>query len=420
MGYFHRKLAREALQEESMVPDSVNLESPDENLETQLAELPSAEAELDQMDAAAEVLEDDIAAVETHVDMADEAVDQGEELSEDVVKEIEVAQESIRRRYGLSVAKVGAESFRNGARGVTKVAQESWQDTLKGLWEKFLELCKAAINKVKELKLKYLNAGKSAVSASKKYREMMKKLGTEKSKDEISGDFISKLAINRQFDIDKSIETAKTLSGKMSAAAAGFAREVGTVAEMVKLVDGKAVRGDGKEVDFGGVTAKISQLSSVDNADQIYGINAFPGDVYVQQAKIKKGEVEWLDIAVLDGGSKPDATTIPTPSHQQIDRAISGLAQVGTGFEKTLQDFRGYDDGLAKLEKAAEKLVEDYHKKTEDAEREAADVLRQQANAEVRKYKAVNSLARKVNGNVIKGLNGYIKTAMGAYKKAKK
>lgn len=420
MGYFHRKLAREALQEESMVPDSVNLESPDENLETQLAELPSAEAELDQMDAAAEVLEDDIAAVETHVDMADDAVDQGEELSEDVVKEIEVAQESIRRRYGLSVAKVGAESFRNGARGATKVAQESWQDTLKGLWEKFLELCKAAINKVKELKLKYLNAGKSAVNASKKYREAMKKLGTEKSKEEISGDFISKLAINRQFDIDKSIEIAKTLSGKMSAAAAGFAREVSSVAETVKLVDGKPVRGDGKEVDFGGVTAKISQLSSVDNADQVYGINAFPGDVYVQQAKIKKGEVEWLDIAVLDGGSKPDATTIPTPSHQQIDRAISGLAQVGTGFEKTLQDFRGYDDGLAKLEKAAEKLVDDYHKKTEDAEREAADVLRQQANAEVRKYKAVNSLARKVNGNVIKGLNGYIKAAMGAYKKAKK
>ncbi|WP_202979812.1 hypothetical protein, partial [Salmonella enterica] len=95
---------------------------------------------------------------------------------------------------------------------MTKAAQEGWKETLKDLFERFVELCKAVIAKAKELKLKYINVGKSAQKRAKAYQEMLRKLGKQK-KENIAAGFISKLYIEEEFGASNSIVIAKELTG---------------------------------------------------------------------------------------------------------------------------------------------------------------------------------------------------------------
>lgn len=418
MSYFSRKAVRESLSED-LVPDSVNLEAPSENLDAALAELPSLEVEMDEMDAASDVLESDIEKVEGHIETADEAIEEGEELDEGTVAQIEVGQESIRRRYRINTARVARESFRNGARGVTVVARESWQDTLKDLWARFLDLLKAARRKIIETKLKYFNAGKSAQSRSKKYTKAMEKLGSEKSKEDIQGAFIGYLSIDRKFDLDGSIQTARNLGGAMKTAIGQFTNSLNNVTHQIEVGEDGKLSQEGKEVDLGGVSSKLQTLPGLETAGSSYKVTAFPGDNYVQYGEVKSGDNTYTVLHVVNGGDKPDDNTIPTPSHGDIRKAISGLNAVGASFEKLLKDFDAYDRNVEKLEKAVEKLVDKFHKATEDTDRATLDVQRAAAKAEVDKYKACNRLAKTVNTTVIKGLDGFIKAGMGSYKKAK-
>lgn len=423
MSYFKRKAARESLVDD-LVPDSINLEAPEENLDAQLAELPSLEAEMDEIDAASDVLESDIEKVEGHVDVAEAAIDEGEELDEGTVAQIEVSQESIRRRYGINSARVARESFRSGSRGATKVAHESWKDTLKDLWQRFLDLLKAARRKIIETKLKYFNAGKSAQSRSKKYTKLMDKVGSEKSKEEISGAFLGYLAVNRKFNLDESISIASSMGGKAATALATLTAQCDSATINITKGESEFKDSNGAALDMGGVSSKFTQLSGLDGDITDYKVAAFPGDIYVQYGEAAKGTgesaIKLSVMVVISGGDKPDDTSMATPTHGDIRKAITGLNKVGLSFEKLLKDFDAYDKKVESLEKAVETLTNKFDKATEDTDRETLQAQRIVARSVVDNYKAANRLAKSVNATVIKGLDGFIKAGMGAYKKSKK
>ncbi|MCU6405712.1 hypothetical protein KW817_22320, partial [Enterobacter quasiroggenkampii] len=220
---------------------------------------------------------------EDAIDQAEEAVANGEEMPEEAVALQEVAQESIARRWNLERTKLARESYRRG-RGMTAAAQEGWKETLKGLYERFIQFCKEVIAKIKDLKLKYFNVGKTAQKRAKKYQEMLRKLGKQKN-DTISGGFITKLSIEGKFDAAGSIAIAKEVtSGKAKGAISALEKQAGEAVTAVTKGDDeafKAMRGDQPVELFGKAASKLHNLPNFENGDASK-LLALPGNAYVQ------------------------------------------------------------------------------------------------------------------------------------------
>ncbi|ANZ48631.1 internal head protein [Erwinia phage vB_EamM_ChrisDB] len=422
--FSQRKIARESI--EGSNPNEIdglsNVEPGEENLDTQLAEMASDDAQLEQLEGDGQTLSDDIDRTESAVSAADEAEANGEELSEESIAHTEVAQESIRRRWGIDVPRVARESFRRG-RGMTKAAGEGWKDTLKDLWKRFIEFCKTVVNKIRDVKLKYLNVGKTAQGRAKKYLEAIRKLG-KKEKDNISGGFISKLSIDGKFNIDSSIAVAKdVVGGKVKGAISAMAAQADSTATYVaKTADGETQAatsiGGGKVELFGTTATKLQNLPQFENGEG-QKLMALPGNAYIQSgSKSLAGDAEFVAIAFMATGDATDDKEIETPATGKLSVAASALDTIGKGFEKVLQDFRAYDSGVEKLLKAAESAAAKFDKATEDSDRQVLSAARSAADQAVKNYQTLHRAVSYTANTVITGLNGYIGAGIGAYKKA--
>ncbi|MGL5397273.1 MAG: hypothetical protein ACRDBQ_18650 [Shewanella sp.] len=444
--FVKRQTARESVESENQIDGLSNVESEQDNLETQLSELSSQDSELEQLDQDQEVLSTDIQRTNDHVDQAVEARENGEELSEQTVASAEVAQESIRKRWELNVARVARESYRRG-RGRTAAAESSWKETLKGLWERFLQLLKEIKNKIKDFKLKYINVGKTAVKRGKKYKEILRGLG-KKEKDEIGGGFVSKLAIEGKYDVEQSIAIGKDVTtGKVKGAVAALTKQASESSVVVnKAADGefKASKAVGESVGpytgggnrqgntyegeftkfddvplFGTAASKLSNLPEFEDGEgsKLY---ALPGNAYIQFGSKKlAGGIDFTAVAFMATGDKVDDATIPTPDVSKMSAAAAALEAIGGGFEKILQDFRSYDNELDKLERAAEKAARALDK-ADDANRDALTAARSAADQAVKNYQTFNRAVNHTANSVLAGLNEMIGAGIAAYSKSKK
>ncbi|EBY3092066.1 hypothetical protein DVG57_05435 [Salmonella enterica subsp. enterica serovar Typhimurium] len=417
------KLARESVEATGDVIDGLsNVEPAEENIDVQLAEVASIDGQLEQLDGDQETLAADTERTEAAIDAADEKIENGEEMPEEAIAHTEVAQESIRKRWAIDRTKLARESYRRG-RGMTKAAQEGWKETLKDLFERFVELCKAVIAKAKELKLKYINVGKSAQKRAKAYQEMLRKLGKQK-KENISGGFISKLSIEGEFDVANSIAIAKELTGgkakdainKLSSQAADSAVAI------TKTSDGTAtaVKGAVDVALFGTAAKKLRALPQFEDGEGGQKVLALPGNAYVQTgSKTLAGGQEFTAVAFLSTGDVSETKEIATPAISALASAASALDVIGKGFEKVLQDFRSYDADVEKLEEAAAKAAAALKKSNDEGEWEALRNARTAADQAVRNYQTLNRAVAHVGNTVISGLNGYIGAGIGAYEKSK-
>lgn len=423
MNFKQRQAARESVSLEDTNAGLSNIETGEENLDVQLAEVSPLDTELDQLAGDAEVLSDDTTRIERSVEGAQIAVNQGEEVPEaDLTPEL-VAAESIRKRWQIETPRVARESYRRG-RGLTKSALEGWKDTLKGLWEALVDLIKATIKKIKDLKLKYFNVGKSAVKRAKAYEERLKKLGGKKNKDEISGSFVNKLSIEGQFKPDDSAALAKAaFTGKIKAAISGLTDSANKAAEYaVASVDGNATFTGPENVElFGTASSKLKALPQFEEeASSTQRVMALPGNAYIQSGTKQMGGADYVAIAFTTTGDSNDEKKVTTPTGNQLRTANAALKVIGEGFEKVLKDFDSYDQALGKLEKAAEDVAKKFDKATEDAERESLTAARRIADQNVRNYQTLNRAAQYLGRTVIAGLSGYIGAGIGAYGKADK
>lgn len=423
MNFKQRQAARESVSIEDTNAGLSNIATGEENLDVQLAEVSPLDTELDQLAGDAEVLSDDTTRIERSIEGAQIAVDQGDEVPEaDLTPEL-VAGESIRRRWQLSNPRVARESYRRG-RGLTKTALEGWKDTLKGLWDALVDLIKATIKKVKELKLKYFNVGKSAVKRSKAYEEKLKKLGSKKNKDEISGGFVNKLSIDGKFDADGSASIAKAaFGGKIKAAISSLTSSADAAAQFtVTAADGSATFSGPEKVElFGSAGSKLKSLPAFEeDATSTQNVLSLPGNAYIQSGTKKLGDENYVAVAFTTTGDANDEKKIPTPGVDKLRAANSSLKVIGEGFEKVLKDFDSFDNALGKLEKAAEDVAKKFDKATEDADRTALTHARRIADQQVRNYQTMNRAAQYLGRTVIAGLSGYVAAGISAYGKADK
>lgn len=424
--FYQRQAARESVGEGDNNIDSLSAIAPvEENLDQQLADLASEDQGLDALAQDGEVLSDDIARTESAVDTATEAVEQGEEVSEEAVDKAEVAQESVRRRWGIMNERVATESFRR-SRGLAKAAQESWRDTLKQLYQRFVEFLKTVKNKIKDLRLKYFNVGKTAQKRAKAYNERIRKLGKKKS-DNISGSFITKLSLNGAFNVDESVSIAQavTAGGKTK----GVMDKVKALAEaavtaMVKDGDEFKFQVAGAAVDlFGSASTKLRALPQFEDAGDAGKVYALPGNAYIQAAtkklSTKDGEKDYFAVGFTSTGDSTTDKQIDTPAITALSKAANAMEKLGKDYEKLLQDFRTYESELDKLETQAEKIAAQFDKSTEDAERAGLSNARTIADQAVRNYQNVFRAANYVARGVIDGLNGYVGAGIGAYESSK-
>lgn len=420
MNFKQRQAARESVAIEETNAGLSNI-SGEDNLDVQLAEVAPLDTEMDQLAGDAEVLSDDTTRIERSIDTAEVALGNGDEIPESELSPDLVAGESIRRRWKLENPRIAHESYRR-TRGRTKAAHEGWKETLKGLWETLVDLIKTAIKKVKELKLKYFNVGKSAVKRAKSYDERLKKLGTKKNKDEISGSFVNKLSINGSFDLNGSISTAKAaFSGKIKSAISTLeASAAAATSFVVASTDGNATFTGPEKVElFGTAGAKLKSLPAFeDDATSAQNVLSLPGNAYIQSGTKKLGDADYVAIAFTSTGDANDEKKIPTPSANDLRSANGALKTVGEGFEKVLKDFDAFDTAMAKLEKAAEDVAKKFDKATEEADRETLNNARRIADQNVRNYQTVNRAVHYLGRTVIAGLSGYIGAGIAAYGKA--
>ena len=425
--FYQRQAARESVGEGDNNIDSLSAIAPvEENLDQQLADLASEDQGLDALAQDGEVLSDDIARTESAVDTATEAVEQGEEVSEEAVEKAEVAQESVRRRWGIVNERVATESFRR-SRGLAKAAQESWRDTLKQLYQRFVEFLKTVKNKIKDLRLKYFNVGKTAQKRAKAYNERIRKLGKKKS-DNISGSFITKLSLNGAFNVDESISIAQSVTG--GGKSKGVMDKVKALADAATTAMVKAgeefkfqgANGAGVEL-FGTASTKLRALPQFEDSADAGKVMALPGNAYIQAAtkklSTKDGEKDYFAIGFTSTGDAADDKQVDTPATAALSKAATALERIGKDYEKLLQDFRGYESELDKLEKEAEKIAAQFDKSTEDEERAGLSNARTIADAAVRNYQNVFRAANYVARGVIDGLNGYVGAGIGAYESSK-
>jgi hypothetical protein len=422
MNFIQRKIARESV--ENTDPNAIdglsNVEPGEENLDVQLGELASIDGELDALDGDQETLATDTTRTEAAIDQASEAVENGEEMGEEAVTAAEVAQESIRRRWGIEVPKLARESYRRG-RGMTIAAQEGWKETLKDLWRRFIDFCKTVIGKIKDAKLKYLNVGKTAQSRAKKFQAVIKTLG-KKNKEEISGGFINKLSVDGKFSVDQSISIAKDVTGGKAKAAintlASQAEQASTFINKAATGNAEAQSINSQKVElFGSTGAKIKNLPEFEDGEGGQTLLSLPGNAYIQAGSKRVGESDFAAVAFMTTGDASESKNVATPSVQQLNSSATALDAIGKGFEGVLKDFRSYDDGISKLESAAEKAIAAVEKAADNAEHKTLSAARSTANQAVRNYQTLHRAVSYVANTVIGGLNGYIGAGIGAYAK---
>jgi len=417
--FVQRQVARESAGSDNNIDSLSAIQPVEENLDQQLAELTSEEAGLDALEQDGAVLAADTERTEAAVEVAVVAEASGEELSEETVNNVEVAQESIRRRWGCSSSRVATESYRR-SRGRTKAAAESWKDTLKDLYGRFVEFLKTVRNKIKDLRLKYFNVGKTAQARSKAYIERLRKLGKKKN-DNVSGSFITKLSVNGVFDLDGSIKIAQEVS------AGGKAKQVmdkvktladGAIVLMSKDGDNiKFKAADGTEAElFGNASTKLTALPQFEDDTAGLGkVKALPGNAYLQAAGKKLEGADYFILGFTTTGENSTEKQIDTPANGLLSKAATALGKIGKDYEKLLQDFRTYDSELEKLEKEAEKAAASFDKATEDDARKALSAGRTVADAAVRNHQTAFRAANHSVRTVIDGLNGYCGAGIGAY-----
>lgn len=408
--FWKQKVARESAEVEL---EAGSIELPEEAVEAHLEEVQDDTTEIELLDRDAAVLADDTAETEAQIDLVEEGLnedgeDDGEtdDLTQDEAEAIDVAQESIRRRWGLSTAKIGQEC-RRSRRSRRVVAREGLYDDLKAMIQRFIEWLNEQGRKLKDRWLKFSNAGKTIQSRAKKYDAAVSKLGAKKS-DTIKGGFIKQLLIGTEFTSD-----AGKIKGMLDLADKGQT-------EAQKLYDG--VAGEVAKA-LNGETDNYAQFlndSAVfgNSPTQIIGGKVVKAEVADSSAEDHFSTLEFVD------NEKEAPEEVATPSSSELSTLVDLYNVVGKRLEKQIQAYHTTNKARAKLEESMNKIKKELDKLDSASEGEgnkttkgAIGRARKAAAAAAAKASKFDSIAAHVWKVVPAGLGGYIQAGIGAYAK---
>ncbi|QVW55937.1 hypothetical protein pEaSNUABM10_00074 [Erwinia phage pEa_SNUABM_10] len=422
--FAQKRAARESIEGTgTVVPDG--LELPAESVEGILAELAEKERDIDQTDSEHDVLVEDGNETDAQLDAVDAADDAAAEPSDDkmeaeedmpdeAAEALDVAQESIRRRWGFDHrTSVARESY--GSRNRRNVARESLWEDIKAFLKRAWEWLKEQGRKIKDRWLKFSNQGKSVQGRSKKFGEQIKKLGKQKSgKDKLSGGFIKDLTLNGKFEgtDTAALDMAFTKKGE-------FAKvQDDVLAEMTSAVDEVV---NASEADFAKTGKKAKDLAEAISHD-LKGEHPMLGN------QVFKVETEATD----DGESFEASTTIveadhsvesdiSTPSVAQLTAVNTFFNKVGVEIEKKVKAYHATNQKRDRYEAAVEKLLKKIDGVKIDEQNgefsKSIRLIRKMIGATNQFLGAAERADAANTKHLVSGLNGLLVAGIAAYEK---
>ena len=413
--FWQRKVAREDAGTD-IVPD--NTELPLESVEGVLSEVASDTAVIDQQDNEAALLTEDAGETEAQFDAVDadvKAADAGEEgveedIPEDAVEQIDVAQESVRRRWGLNNRQTLArESY--GSANRRKAVRESLWDDIKAFFRRIWEWLKAQGRKLKDRWINFHNQGKSIQKRSKKFDAAIRQLGSIKSgQDELKGGFI------------KSLTEGGTFVGNNVADLNNLLTMTGKTCEMIQAI-----------IDE--MTPVVDHAANILKADDVKHVASFKKRVDTVFASAGASTQECLGNMVLKSEGEDDdwnltfvesdkdvPTEVKTPTIPVMNSINTFYNKLGIEVEKRAKAYEKTDASREKYQKAIEKLLNKVDKVDAKDNADAVEAIRK-LRGEVSKANGATGLLERVAANSItcmtSGINGYLSAAIGAYEKRK-
>lgn len=421
--FAQKKVARESIEGTgTVVPDG--LELPAESVEGILAELAADEKEINQNDSEHDVLAEDADETDAQLDSVDAAdaaanpeggepsdddMDAEEDMPDDAADALDVAQESIRKRWGFDHrTSVARESY--GSRNRRQVARESLWDDIKAFLKRIWEWLKEQGRKVKDRWLKFSNQGKSVQARSKKFSEALKKAGKLKSgKDKLSGGFIKDLTINGKFVGTDTAAMNSCLSkhGDLQKLQDQALGEITGLVEAVESADPTKVRADVKEL-----LAHIK--SGVDGEMHILGNQTFKAEVTINEEDFEGT----FTVIESEGTTESD---VQTPSLATLGSINTFYHKLGVEIEKSVKAYHTINQKRDKYEAAVEKLLKRIDSvKIDEEGGNFSKGIRITRKAMTMTNQAIGA-AERADGasskHAVSGLNGLLAAGIAAYDK---
>lgn len=420
MNFKQRQAARESIADDVILVDQVDL--PQDTVEGALAEVEEDTKQIDLQDGEAEVMSEDGDEVDDQLTALDEQqaaadgeapaeddegnppVEAGEDMSDEAVEKLDVAVESIRRRWCMNDRPtIAQESF--SAPNKRKAARESLWDTIKEFLKNIIDWIKEQYAKLKSRWIKFRNQGKSIQKRSKQFDAVIRNLGTKK-KDEIKGSFIKQLSVGSDFI---GADTQK-LSNQLTAVSGFQAAQTTSLANAKDLVD--------RTVASKGALQKVASV--LDAKDAFAG--SYLGGKHVKvETPEGSAEADEKTIVVADDEATIDSD-VATPSTQTLNSVNTFFNKLGIEIEKRCNDWEKIDRAAKAYATAMEKLSDSLDKVKVDDNADLTENVRKARRA-ISHANSFVSRCESLSAHILKclsgGVNGYIAAGIGAYEKRK-
>lgn len=412
------KLARESVEGAgTVVPDGIEL--PAESVEGTLADIEHDTKPIDQLDAEADVLAEDGDETDAQLDAVDaaeaaadgegedgeEPMEVEEDMPDEAAEQLDVAQESIRKRWAFDHrVSVAQESY--GARKRRQVARESLWDDIKAFLQRIFDWLKEQGRKIKDRWLKFSNQGKSIQARAKKYDAALSGLGKQK-KDTVSGGFIKNLTTGGKFVGDD----INTLKGVLSTIASIYGEQDAVVKDATRMVN--AV--EGGKLNSGFAAAVNKATAGKAGEIQLLGNQIGKADV-----KVNGDDLE-ASFTVIDAEGSVEKS-VSTPSVQTLSSLVAFFNQLGKAVEENVKAYHKNNQAQESYERAIEALLKRIDGVKIDDNAELTSNVRVARRAITVANQYISWTERCVatgQKNLIAGVNGYISAGIGAYEKSK-
>lgn len=420
MNFKQRQAARESVSDDIILVDQVDL--PQDTVEGALAEVEEDTKQIDISVGDAEVMAEDGDEIDDQLSALDEQqaaadgtapaeddegnppVEAEDDMSDDAVNKLDVAVESIRRRWMMNDRpSVAQESF--SATHKRTAARESLWDTIKQFLKDIIDWVKEQFAKLKSRWIKFRNQGKSIQKRSKQFDAVIRNLGTKK-KDDVSGPFIKQLSAGAAF---KGADVS-ALNAALGAVAVFQSAQEGALTNAKAIVD---------QV----VAAKtaLTSLPSVFDGNASAMAGEIIGGKVVKIEKPEHGEADDMEMTIVDTEADIE-TSVTTPTVQQLNSLNTFFNKLGIEIEKRCNAWdkierasKSYTQSMEKLSSQIDKMKVDEDAALTENARKARRAI-SHANSQVSRCE---SIATHLVKSLSAGVNGYISAGIGAYEKRK-
>lgn len=416
--FAQKKTARESIEGAgTIVPDGIEL--PAESVEGTLADIEHDTKPIDQMDAEADVLSEDGDETDAQLDAVDSAqaaadgegegddadMEAEEDMPDDAAEALDVAQESIRKRWGFDHrTSVARESY--GSRNRRQVARESLWDDIKAFLKRIWEWLKEQGRKVKDRWLKFSNQGKSIQARAKKYDGAIRNLGKQK-KDTVSGGFIKQLTKGGKF-VGNDVSALKSVASEIGFVYAAQEVTVSRLTSLVASVEGGKLKSGFAEAVNGSILKKNGNLDLLGNQ--------------VGKAEITgEGDEINASFTVVEADGSVESS-VSTPNASTLSSLVAFFNQLGKAVEDNVKAYHKNNQAVEKYEKAIEALLKRIDSVKIDDNPELTANVRVARRAITVGNQIISYTERCVatgQKNLISGVNGYISAGIAAHEKSK-